>query len=357
VRGVALAAGGTMAHAAIVARSLGVPMVVGLGDAVLALAAGEPLVVDGDDGVVIAAPARQRREQAELAAERRLQLRERSVAAHELPAVTRDGRHLRVLVNVAGASEVAVGLAAGAEGVGLFRTELRFLEAREWPGIEEHRRHLAPVLACLSGLTATVRLLDFGGDKTPPFLSGTPERGIGLLLANPDALDAQLRAITETGTHTELRILLPMVESAEQVEAIRHALGRDAPQIGAMIESQAAVERAAEIAAVADFLSIGTNDLTHSVLGSDRFAPGDSVTHHPEVLRAIAAILEAASAHERVVEVCGEAASDRRMMPLLLGLGTDELSVGAASVGSVRAWVRALDFDGVSALAQHALVL
>jgi len=324
---------------------------------VLLLKAGEPIVVDGDEGMLVALPARGRRAEAELAARRRLRARERSVSEHALPAATRDGHRIRVLVNVAGASEVGVGLAAGAEGVGLFRTELRFLEAREWPGLEEHRRHLASVLACLSGLTATVRLLDFGGDKTPPFLDGTSERGIGLLLANPDALDAQLRAISETGAHTDRRILLPMVEAPEQVEAVRDALGAGAPKIGAMIESQAAVDRALEIAAVADFLSIGTNDLTHSVLGSDRFAPGDSVTHNPEVLRAIAATLEAAAAHDRLVEVCGEAASDLRTMPLLLGLGTDELSVGAASVGNVRAWVRALDFDGVSALAQHALIL
>ena len=364
VRAVALAAGGTMAHAAIVARSLGVPMVVGVGDEVFAVGAGEPVVVDGDEGVVVTAPAPDRLAAAERAAERRIRARERSAAEHALPATTRDGHRIRVLVNVAGPSEVGVGLAAGAEGVGLFRTELHFLEARAWPTAEEHRRHAAAVLACLSGLTATVRLLDFGGDKTPPFLAGTNERGIALLLANPDALAAQLRAIVETAAHTQLRVLLPMVETPEQVEAIRTAIGalvagpKGGPasrtiEIGAMIETRTAVERVAEIAAVADFLSIGTNDLTHSVLGSDRFAPGESVAHHPQVLRAVATVLQAADG--RVVEVCGEAAGDPRTMPLLLGLGTGELSVGAASVGTVRGWVRALAYDGVAALARYAL--
>jgi phosphoenolpyruvate-protein kinase (PTS system EI component) len=353
VRAIALAAGGTMAHAAIVARSLGIPMVVGVGGDLLAVGAGEPLVVDGDDGLVVAAPAVARLADAERAAERRARARDRSAAEHALPAVTRDGHRVRVLVNVAGPSEVGAGLASGAEGVGLFRTELHFLEARTWPSAEDHRRHAAAVLACLSGMTATVRLLDFGGDKTPPFLDGTSERGIALLLANEEALAAQVQAIVETGAHTRLRILLPMVETPEQVEAVRAAA--PGTQIGAMIETISAVERVGEIAAAADFLSIGTNDLTHSVLASDRFAPGESVTHHPEVLRAVARVLGASG--DRIVEICGEAASDPLTMPLLLGLGTDELSVGAASVGPVRSWVRALDYEGVHTLAQHALTL
>src|SRR5439155_15007239 len=205
-----------------------------------------------------------------------------------------------------------------------------------------------------------VRLLDFGGDKTPPFLDGTRERGIGLLLEHPDALAAQLRAIVQTGAHTDLRILLPMVERADQVEAVRRALaaaGGGETQIGAMIESIAAVGRADEIASAADFLSIGTNDLTHSVLSTDRFAPGDSCAHHPLVLRAVARTIEAAALRGRIVEVCGEAAGDPLSMPLLLGLGVAELSVGAARVGTARAWVRELDFDGVSALAGCALEL
>jgi phosphoenolpyruvate-protein kinase (PTS system EI component) len=112
-----------------------------------------------------------------------------------------------------------------------------------------------------------------------------------------------------------------------------------------MIETRAAVERAGEIAAVSDFLSVGTNDLTHSVLATNRFAPGEACSHHPDVVRAIAATTKAADAAGLIVEVCGEAASDRVTMPLLLGLGIQELSVGAARVGAVRGWVRALRFD------------
>ncbi|MEA2496516.1 MAG: multiphosphoryl transfer protein [Thermoleophilaceae bacterium] len=360
-RGVALAAGGVMAHAAIVARSLGIPMVVGLGEAVLAVEPGSPLVVDGGDGSVALAPGRDRRHRAQVEAARRLRARERSAASRALAAETTDGHRIRVLVNVASTTEVGVGLGAGADGIGLFRTELRFLDARKWPSEEDHRRHLASVLASLAGMTATVRLLDFGGDKTPPFLDGTDERGIGLLLAHPEALAAQLRAIVAVGAHTELRILMPMVESAAQVEAVRAVLstidGGSSAQLGAMVETVTAVDRAGEIAAVADFLSIGTNDLTHSALRTNRFAPGQAFTHHPVVLRAIAATITAAVANDRLIEVCGEAGGDSVCMPLLLGLGVNELSTGAALVGTVRAWTRALEFAAVAELAQRALAL
>jgi phosphoenolpyruvate-protein kinase (PTS system EI component) len=361
VRAVALAGGGTTAHAAIVARSLGVPMVVGVGEELLRMTgAGTPIVVDGDAGSVTVAPGSEARRRATLAAAERMRERERALAARGLPAETLDGHRIRVLANVATPSEVAVALPAGAEGVGLLRTELAFLASAHWPTLEEHRRALATTLAPLDGMVATVRLLDFGGDKTPPFLAGRPERGIALLLSAPDALRDQARALAAVSAHTHLRVLLPMVEHPHQVDAVR-ALFADAtgsaPSVGAMIETRLAVERVDEIASAADFLSIGTNDLTHSLLATDRFAPGESATHHPIVLAAIAEVVRAAHALGRVVEVCGEAASHPTAMPLLLGLGVDELSVGAARVGLVRRWVRSLDYDRVRALAASALAL
>jgi phosphoenolpyruvate-protein kinase (PTS system EI component) len=369
VRAVALAGGGTTAHAAIVARSLGVPMVVGAGEALLRLVGpGTPLVVDGDSGSVTIAPGSEARRRAQLAQAARLRERERVLAASALPAETTDGRRVKVLANVATPAEVGVAVPAGADGVGLLRTELAFLDARHWPTSDEHRRALAPTLAPLTGFVATVRLLDFGGDKTPPFLAGTAERGIALLLGAPEALAAQAEALAGVASHTELRVLLPMVEDPQQIADVRAAFAARAqiePPLGAMIETARAVERVDEIAAAADFLSIGTNDLTHSLLDTDRFAPSESAAHHPRVLRAVAAVAGAAHARGRVVEVCGEAASHPIAMPLLIGLGVDELSVGAARVGKVRQWVRSLqgaqmrglarqasDFDSAAAVAQ-----
>jgi phosphoenolpyruvate-protein kinase (PTS system EI component) len=202
-----------------------------------------------------------------------------------------------------------------------------------------------------------VRVLDFGGDKTPPFLRGEPERGIALLLRHPGALEAQLDAILAGAADTRLRVMLPMVSHVGEVEAVREMLRGRMPKLGAMIETREAAAAAREIAAACDFLSIGTNDLTHSALGSDRFAPGEAVTHHPRVLALVARTVEAAREAGIRVEVCGEAASDPVALPLLVGLGVDELSVGASRVGAVRAWVRALDFGESAAVARAALEL
>ena len=271
--------------------------------------------------------------------------------------MTLDGRRVRVLVNAATPAEIHAGLAAGAEGAGLIRTELAFLDAPAWPSRAQHVRMLGPLLADLAGRTATVRVLDFGGDKVPPFLRGEPRRGIELLLAYPGAFRAQLAAIAEVAGDGDVRVLLPMVRSAGDVSVTRAMLAAFGGELelGAMIELPEAASAAAEIAAVSDFLSIGTNDLTHATLGTDRFAHGEAPAHDPRVLGHIAATAHAARAADIPLEVCGEAASDPLAVPLLVGLGANELSVGAARVGAVRAWVRALDYGETQALAGEAL--
>jgi phosphoenolpyruvate-protein kinase (PTS system EI component) len=357
---IALAAGAPSAHAAVVARGLGIPMAVALGDELLLAAAGELVVVDGAAGVAALSPAPARLEAAGAALAARRRAEADAEAAAALPTVTRDGRPVRVLVNAATPAEAAAGLRAGADGIGLLRTELAFLDAPDWPGEAAHRRALEPVLAGLAGRVATVRVLDFGADKTPPFLRGTALRGLALLLAHPAALEAQLRAIVAAAAATDLRILLPLVGSADDVRAARAVLERAAgaeplPALGAMVETGAAVADAAAIARAADFISIGTNDLTADVLGDDRFSAGDARPHDPRVLDAIAATTAAARAAGRIVEVCGEAASDALMLPLLVGLGVGELSVGAARVGETRAAVRGLDAATAEQLAGAAL--
>jgi phosphoenolpyruvate-protein kinase (PTS system EI component) len=358
VTGIALAAGGVSAHAAIVARSLGIPMVIGVGDDLLAAAPGSAVVVDGSSGTVFLSPTAARAEEARLELGRGADRRARAIASRELPSVTGDGHSVRVLANVSGTAELAAALEAGAEGVGLLRTELAFLAAPAWPSEDEHRSALAPILAQLQGRLATVRVLDFGGDKTPPFLDGVEERGIELLLKHPDRLAAQLRAIVASAGSSELRVLLPMVATIDQIDLARRAIldaveavpGAVAPQLGAMIETCAGVDAARAIAAEVDFLSIGTNDLTHSVLDADRFSPHEARAHNPRVLRAIATVVQAAKQAGVPIEVCGEAASDPIGAPLLIGSGVDEVSVGAARVGTVRQWIRSLSFAELSDL-------
>ena len=267
-----------------------------------------------------------------------------------------------MLANVAGAAELRLALDAGAEGVGLLRTELAFLQADAWPTQAQHRRALEPVLRGLAGRPATVRVLDYGGDKLPPFLAGRRERGIQLLLQAPDAFAAQLSAILEAAAGAELRVLLPLVGSTAELDAAAaglraaaNAVGAPVPPLGPMIETPGAAAIADALAQRAGLLSIGTNDLTAATLGVDRFAPGAGAAHHPRVLAAIATSVQAARRAGIPIEVCGEAASDPTALPLLVGLGVDELSVGASRVGTVRAWVRELVLREAQELATRAL--
>jgi phosphoenolpyruvate-protein kinase (PTS system EI component) len=226
-----------------------------------------------------------------------------------------------------------------------------------WPSSADHARMLRPLLGALASMTATVRVLDFGGDKIPPFLRDEPRRGIELLLAHPGSFRAQLAATTESAGSAELRVLLPLVRGVDDVRlthAILRTVGLDV-SLGAMIELPRAAAAAHEIAAECDFLSVGTNDLTHATLGTDRFAYGEAPAHDPRVLRHIAAAARAAKEAGIPLEICGEAASDPLTVPLLVGLGADELSVGAARVGTVRTWIRALSHADAVTLARQAL--
>jgi phosphoenolpyruvate-protein kinase (PTS system EI component) len=365
VAGIALAFGAVTSHAAIMARALGVPMVVALGPALLD-AEGGPAVLDGDDGTVVLDPA-----QATIAAAQgRVRAREDQLfelrRARGFPAQTRDGAAVRLLCNAGTETEVVAGLAAGAEGIGLLRTELAFLDADRWPSEGEHVAVLVPALAHVEGRVATVRTFDFGADKTPPFLVGEPRRGIELALAHETALSTQLRAILRAGAATELRLLLPLVEEAAQVRATR-ALVADAaraigwtgalPGIGAMIETPAGVRSASEIALEADFLSIGTNDLVQYALGLDRELPLASArtAADPVVLRLVRDVVAAAERTGLSVEVCGEAAGEPQLAALLVGLGVGELSVAPARVDEVRDAVRSLTLVAAAEAANAAL--
>jgi phosphoenolpyruvate-protein kinase (PTS system EI component) len=358
VLGIALAEGAATSHAAIMARAFGVPMTVGLGEDLLSIGARETVIVEGEKGAVVVEPSTTRLLDAEREVLLRRRLREQRVAARGLPAVTRDGRIVSLLSNASTAAEATAGLEAGAEGVGLLRTELAFLEATAWPTEDEHFAALAPALAPLRGLVATVRTLDFGADKTPPFLTGITDRGLTLMLSHPTELEKQLRAIVRAAEGTQLRVLLPLVESAEQVRTVRALVADPDVSVGAMIETPEAAGRAAEIAAEADFLSIGTNDLVQYTLGLDRERPVASAVAaaEPMVLRLIAQVVDAAHAAGKTVEVCGEAAGETAVAALLIGLGVDELSVAPARLDELRETVRLLSFTDAAETARQAVV-
>jgi phosphoenolpyruvate-protein phosphotransferase len=354
IAGIALADGSATSHAAIVARALDLALVVALGHDVFNATDGEILVLDGDRGRLVVRPSSETVAEARLAQHRALETREQLVALRGRPPVTRDGRRVALLSNAATSADIQAGLRRGAEGVGLLRTELAFLEARTWPSESEHFEALERPLALLRDRVATVRTLDFGEDKTPPFLAGTAERGLDLALAHPDALRAQLRAVLRAGAETRLRLLFPLVRDAAQLRVVRGLLAEaleelewsnPRPRVGAMIETPEAAARATEIAAEADFISIGTNDLVQYTLGLDRELPLASTlaAASPEVLLHIRSIVDEAHELGRPVEVCGEAAGEPPVAALLVGLGVDELSVSPSRLDVVRAAVRGID--------------
>ena len=251
-----------------------------------------------------------------------------------------------MLVNAATRAELDAGLAAGAEGVGLLRTELAFLEA---PALADRggapRRARAACSPASPAAPPPCACSTSAATRPRPSWPARAARGLALLLAHPEALAAQLRAIVDAGRGTELRVLLPMVESAERGRArCRALLPAARPPLGAMIETRRGGRARRRVAAAADFLSIGTNDLRTPSLGSRPLRRRRRRRPRPARARRDRADgARRARSRHACVEVCGEAASDPVSLPLLVGLGVDELSVGAARVGAVRGWVRALD--------------
>jgi phosphoenolpyruvate-protein kinase (PTS system EI component) len=380
--GVVSVEGGASSHAAIIARGLGLPMITGVAPAVLDLPSGEPAVLDADAGELrvgepVTAPSRfasgragrDGRDARDDAGADNSKKRD----AEAGPVRTVDGVAVSVLCNVASAAETRRGLAAGAEGVGLLRTEIPFVDAADWPGSGLQRDHLAPILAQLAGRTATVRLLDFSGDKIPPFLAGRPSgtpagAGLAALLEHPTALADQLRAILTAGAGARLKILIPMVRHVCEIERVREVLrgvvaelarGPEGPlpPVGIMVELADTAANAAAFAAKADFFSIGTNDLTGDVLGLTRSDPaaGPALAADPRVLALVRNVADAGRAAGIGVSVCGDAASDPRVLPLLVGAGIWEVSVAAARVATGRSAIAELNAATCAGLTARAL--
>ena len=373
VLAIATARGSTTAHAAILARALGLPAVVGLGSGVLQVADGTTLLLDGEAGTVMVDPpadmvsdAQERRERDET---RRAAARERAGE----PAVTRDGERIEVFANLGTGSDAARAVELGAEGVGLLRTEFLFLGRDALPGEDEQAQTLREIAQALQGRPLIVRTLDAGADKPLPALPMPPEdnpflgvRGIRLALARPDVLATQFRAILRVAAEHPVKTMLPMVATLAEITAARELLdqaradtGIDAPmELGIMVEVPAAALAAARLAAHVDFFSLGTNDLTQYTMAAER---GDArlaallAGPQPAVLRLVAATVAGAAAHGRWVGVCGELAGDPAAAVLLAGLGVTELSMAAALVPEVKAALREVSLADARAAAQAAL--
>ena len=372
VRGIATARGGPTSHAAVLARALGIPAVVGLGDAALELNEGATVAVDGRTGDLYVDPSPDDVARLEGAATALAEARAAASAEASGSAVTRDGVTVEVAANVGGPAEVPAAVAAGADGIGLFRTEFLFMGRDRMPDEDEQEAAYRSAAEALEGRPLLIRTLDAGADKPLPYLGQPREenpflgvRGVRLGLARPEILEAQLRAIVRVAADHRVRVMFPMVTTRDELRGARAALDRAragsdvALEVGIMIEVPAAALTARTLAAEADFFSIGTNDLTQYTLAADRgneHVAGLTDALHPGVLALIRATVEGARAHGRWVGVCGELAGDALAAPLLLGLGVRELSMSAPAIAGVKQAVRATDTAEAVALADRALV-
>ncbi|WP_280547975.1 MULTISPECIES: phosphoenolpyruvate--protein phosphotransferase [unclassified Halomonas] len=391
VRGLLTARGGATSHSAILARALGIPAVVGAGKRVLTLEDGSELILDGERGRIVPAPSADRREAAE---QRLAEHRRREAEAWEArfqEARTRDGHRVEVAANLGNTAHAADAVERGAEGVGLLRTEFLFMAHAQEPDLDTQIAEYREALEALDGRPLVARTLDVGGDKPLPYWPVPKEdnpflglRGIRLALTRPQVLETQFRAMLMAAAggpaagapaagvpsnDKPLRIMLPMVKDVSEFRAAKAILDRlleEIPeaerttdvQLGVMIEVPSCALLAPTLAAEVDFFSVGTNDLTQYTLAIDRGHPELSAQSdglHPAVLKLIEMTVAAAHAQGKWVGVCGELASDAVAVPVLVGLGVDELSVSARQVPMVKARLREFDLEEARRQAELAL--
>ncbi len=372
VLGFCTASGGPTSHSAIIARALALPAVVSAGEDVLAVANNTTVILDGDTGVLTIEPDSEAMVQAQAVQRQKMSRRVEAEKAALKPAITLDGHRMEVVANVGGLEEAQKAGIAGAEGVGLLRTEFLFLDRTEAPEEQEQFEVYREITQALQGQPVLVRTLDIGGDKPLPYVKVPPEenpflgeRGIRLCLARPELFKQQLRAILRAAEFGPIRIMFPMVADLSEWRAARafvEELGAElnAPKIelGIMIEVPSAALMADAFAREVDFFSVGTNDLTQYTLAMDRMhaslaAKSDGL--HPAVLRLIRTTVEAAHEAGKWVGVCGELGADPEAVPILLGLGVDELSVSVPAIPLVKAQIRTLTLSDAQVVAQKAL--
>ncbi len=368
VGGFATSLGGADSHTAIMARSMGIPAVLGVPAVSARVRSGVRLIVDGEAGRIIVDPDADTLAEYRRKAEARKRLERQLARLRVMPATTTDGVRIALQANLELPRDLDNAHQGGAEGIGLLRTEFLFMNRPDLPSEDEQYAALRQVVESMQGRPVTIRTLDVGGEKLATALgeriaeSANPAlglRAIRLALKEPKLLETQLSAILRAGAHGPVRILLPMISSVSQVRAVRTILARvvnrlkrrkariarPIPPLGIMIEVPGAALTADALARECDYIALGTNDLTMYTLAIDR---GDEQVAdlynplHPALLRLIQFTVEAALRNSIPVSVCGEIAGDPRYAPLLIGLGVRELSMAATALPRVKQRIRRL---------------
>jgi phosphotransferase system enzyme I (PtsI) len=378
--GIVTQGGGRTSHAAILARSLGIPYVAAVLDLPRGILPGTRLLIDGDRGAVVLDPDEEtERAFAAIAATNIVRAR-RLASTRSLPAVTSDGVRVHLAANVESLAEVDAAVAQGAESIGLFRTEFLYLDRSQLPTEEEQYADALAVVRSLAGRLATFRTLDLGGDKFPPSIErprgANPAlgvRSIRLSLLRDDIFRTQLRALYRAAAAGPIRILLPLVSGVSEMVRARaicrevcadlaaDGLAHDpAVPIGAMIETPSAALTVDHLATVSDFFSIGTNDLIQYVFAADRDNEAVAALyqpHHPAVLRLLKQIIGAANDARRPVAICGDMAGQPLLTMIILGLGLRDLSMTPGQIPLVKGVLRATSVREAEDVADRALVL
>jgi phosphotransferase system enzyme I (PtsI) len=379
VLGIVTETGGQTSHTALLAKSLNIPAVVGVDFDVRNIRPGSSVAVNGFSGIFILEPDADTVEFFERKKRRtRSPWPKKYESIRSLPAVTQDGHKITLMANIDLGGEASTIAQAGADGVGLYRTEYLFLAKGGYPTAREQLEVYKKAVEALAGRPLIARTFDLGSDKASP--DATPEanpalgmRGIRLSLRHPRGFDMQLRALLAASQFGPVWIMIPMISSVEEVVQVRRHIAtvkadlesrgvkfdRKTP-LGIMIETPAAVSLAADLAQHVEFFSIGTNDLLQYTLATDRMnprlaRPGD--IWHPALWRQLASIVQAARNAKRPVGLCGEMANDLLAVPLLLGLGLDSISSHPNSVPKIKALIRSMRFDEASKAAREVLTL
>lgn len=380
ILGICTAFGGPTSHTAILARELEIPAVVGLGDQILTLQDGQHIILDGERGQVYIDP---NTELIETYSKKAQMIRVQQTTARlqqAAPAITPDGKRIEIAANIGSVAGAAKAVEAGADGVGLFRTEFLFLNRTSAPDEEEQVYVYRAAARALDGRPLIIRTLDAGGDKFIPYLNLAAEtnpflgwRAIRLCLAQPELFKTQLRAVLRAAAEFPIRIMFPMIATLDELrraktllaEASRELSARNVPHAekvdtGIMVEIPSVAAMAEQFAREVDFFSVGTNDLTQYTFAADRTNPNvASIADacHPAVLRQIKQVVDAARSNHVWIGVCGELAGDAEAIPILLGLGVDELSMSAPLIGAAKEIVRGWSVAQAATLAAKALEL
>ncbi len=378
VRAICTAYGGPTGHSAILAKSLGIPAIVGLGETILDIKEGDTLIVDGERGHVWVNPDPEVLVEYKAYMERAEREAALARATRSQPAITRDGHRVEIAANIGSVQDARQAVEMGAEAVGLFRTEFLFLDRRDAPGEDEQYETYRAVAQALQNRPLLIRTLDSGGDKPLPYANMPHEanpflglRGLRLSLAQPELFKTQLRAILRVAADFAVRVMFPMVSTLKELRAAQNLMEQARAELlaqnvrvperietGIMVEVPSAALHAHAFARELDFFSIGTNDLTQYTLAAERGNPHVALladAMHPAVLHLISLVVTAAHAQNKWVGICGEMGGDPNAIPTLVGLGVDELSMSAPLIPQAKKIIRELNFADVQASAPRAL--